>query len=34
MMLEQFDKAVGEIVENVESGRTRNPEYEKVRTKY
>jgi hypothetical protein len=34
VMLEQLDKAIGEIVEKVESGRIRNPEHEKVRIKY
>jgi hypothetical protein len=32
--LEQLGKAIGEIVEKVESGRIRNPEHEKVRIKY
>jgi len=34
IMLEQLDKAIGEIVEKVENGRIRNPEHEKVRIKY
>lgn len=34
VMLEQLDKAIGEIVEKIESGRIRNPEHEKVRIKY
>lgn len=34
VMLEQLDKAIGAIVEKVESGRIRDPEHEKVRIKY
>lgn len=34
VMLEQLDKAIGEIVEKVENGRIRDPEHEKVRIQY
>jgi|APHM01.1.fsa_nt_gi hypothetical protein len=34
VLLEQLDKAIGEIVEKIENGRIRNPEHERVRIKY